>query len=155
MTRDESLQVVKMILTYWRVRDWSKEEMDAFAKGIQHLDVQIAVSALAVASRELKYPPRIAEFLEVYRAERSRLRASLPPEVQTRGAPYPFWVKRWICARLLHKRFDKEQDMRRFVEQGDFGDLTQEVMPEGAWVDEANMLDDKEFSKAFQQLVRS
>jgi hypothetical protein len=92
---------------------------------------------------------------EYVRAERARLRATLPPKQEPQLVPYPFWVKRWICARMLYSRFDREQDMRRLPEQGDYGDLTQELMPEQEWVEEANRLDDKEFSKAFGQFVRS
>lgn len=154
MTRDESLDITKMVLTYWRVHDWSKEEIDAFARGIQHLDAETAVSALARASRDLKYAPRIAEFLEVYRAEKARLRPVLPP-LSHESKPMDLWVKRWLCARLLYSRFGKARDMRRFPEQGDSGDLTQELMPEGAWVAEAESMSGEELLNAFRQTVRS
>ena len=64
--------------------------------------------------------------------EKRRLVATVPPLEEPEVRPVPTWVKRWICARLLHKQFDKEFDNRRFPEQLEFGDLTQEVMPEGA-----------------------
>lgn len=144
MTREESFDVTNMVLTNWRVRDWTKEEIDAFARGIQHLDAEIATSTVARAARELTYAPKISEFLEVYRAERARLRSQLPPPPETQGRPLDLWVKRWICARFLYAQFGKEQDMRRFPEQGDRGDQTKDVMPEVAWLEEANMMSDTE-----------
>lgn len=148
VTRQESLEITAMVLTNWRVHDWSKEEIDAFATGIQHLDAEIAVSSVVRASRELKYPPRIAEFLEVYRAERASLRPIIAPP-ESRPKPLDLWVKRWICARFLYARFGKERDMRRFTDQGDYGDFTQEQMPEGAWVEEAEKLDDESLLASF------
>lgn len=154
MTREEALDVTQMVLTYWRVHDWSKDEIDAFARGIQHLDSEIAVSALAMASRDLKYPPRIAEFLEIYRAERARLRPIVAP-LEPESRPMDLWVKRWLCARLLYSRFGKARDMRRFTEQGDSGDLTQELMPEGAWTEEAESMSESDLLVAFRKITRS
>jgi len=155
VTRQEALEVTGMVLSNWRVRDWSKEEIDAFATGIQHLDGQIAVATVARAARELTYAPRIKEFLEVYRAERASLRAELvePPEPKAR--PMEQWVREWMCARYLYADFGRARDMRRFAQQGEFGDLTQELMPEGAWAKEAASLDDDGFLKAFRKTTRS
>lgn len=155
MTREESIDIVKMILTYWRVHDWEKEEIDAFARSIQHMDAEIATSVVIQASKDLKYPPKIAEFHERYRAERARLRPAVDPLEPQSGAPLEFWVKRWICARMLYKFFDKEKDYRRFAEQGDWGDQTQELMPEGAWVEEANSMDDEEVMKRWRAHMRA
>jgi hypothetical protein len=151
MTRQEALEVTQMVLTNWRVRDWTKEEIDGFATGIQHLDGQIAVASVARASRELKYAPKISEFLEVYRAERATLRAAMidPPDPQSR--PMEPWVREWMCARYLYANFGRERDMRRFPEQGEFGDLTQELMPEGAWRKEAESLGDDELLRVFRK----
>ena len=155
MTRDESLEITQMLLTHWRVRDWSKEEIDAFARGIQHLDVEVAISTIARASRELKYAPKIAEFHEVYRAERSRLRSHLDPKPEPQGQPLPLWVRRWMCARYLYAQFGKERDLRRFPEQGDHGDLTQELIPEGAWLEEANALDETDVMERWRKTLRA
>ena len=141
MSRQEALEITAMVLTNWRVKDWTKEEIDAFATGIQWLDAEIAVSTVVRASRELKYPPRIAEFLEVYRAEKASLRPIIAPP-ENKPKPLDLWIKRWICARYLYAKFGKEQDMRRFREQGDYGDFTVEQMPEEAWTKEAERLDD-------------
>lgn len=155
MTREEALDVTAMVLTHWRVRDWSREEIDAFTTGIQHLDGEIAVSAIARAARELKYPPKIAEFLEVYRAERADLRAGMVAPLEPESKPMEPWVREWMCARYLYASFGRERDMRRFSQQGEFGDLTQELMPEGAWAKEAASLDEEQFLEAFRRTTRT
>lgn len=155
MTRDETLNVISMILSHWRVDDWDEPEIEAFSRSILYLDAEIATSTVIIASKELKYPPRIAEFHELYRTEKRRLRAELGPLPEPEGQPIPFWVKRWICARMLYKTFGKEKDLRRFKEAGDHGDLTQDLMPEGAWDEEANTLDDEEAVRRWKQAIRS
>lgn len=151
MTRNESLDIVKMILMHWRVNDWTEEEIDVFAKSIQHLDAEIATSTVITSAKELKFPPRIAEFHERYRTERKRLRPTIDAKAEPDGAPLPLWVRRWMCARYFYAQFGKERDMRRLPEQGDHGDQTQELMPEGAWVEEANAMNDEELMKRWRQ----
>jgi len=154
MTRDESLQVVEMILSHWRIRDWSREEIEAFARGIQDLDAELATSAVIHAAKEMDFAPRLAAFREYVRIERRRLAPAVEPLPPVTGRPIPQWVKRWMCARYLYASFGKERDMRRFPEQADFGDLTKELMPEEAWLDEVNSLDEKGFSKAFEKFFQ-
>lgn len=155
MTRDESLTIVEMILARWPTsKEWSKDQMDAYAQGIQDLDAELTTSAVLRAIKDMQYRPAVAELREFVRTERNRLRALVEPKGQPPGAPVPFWVKRWICARMLYKRFGKEYDPRRFLEQGDWGDLTQELMPEGAWEDEANKLSEPEFGKAYDTFIK-
>lgn len=149
MTREDAIDIVGMIVTNWQVKNWTKEEMDAYARNIQHLDAEIVTSVVVRASREIAYPPKVAELHERYRAEKRRLRPEVAP-IEQSGAPLEFWVKRWCCARFFYDDFGKERDMRRFVEQGDHGDLTQELMPEGAWVEEAELLNDEEAIKKWR-----
>lgn len=155
MTRDESLEVVGMILTFWQVKNWTKDEIDAYAKNIQHLDAEVATSTLIRASRDVAYPPKVAELHERYREEMRRLRPVVAPKDDPVGQPIPEWVKRWICARMLYKSFGKAKDYRRFPEQGDWGDLTKELMPEGAWVEEAAAFDDEEIMRRWRQAISS
>jgi len=155
VTRDESLQIVEMVLSHWRIKNWEKDEIDVFARMIQDLDAEIATSTVIRASKDLVHAPRIAEFRELYRAEKKRLAPELSPASEPAGQPLPLWVKRWICARQLYSNFGKERDMRRFPEQGDYGDLTQETMPEGAWEEQAKSLGDADIHKAFKQMFRS
>jgi hypothetical protein len=143
-----------MILTHWpQGKEWGREEMDAYARSIQSLNAEIATSTVVRAALEVKYRPSIAEFFECYKAERRRLQPEVAP-LEAAPQVIPFWVKRWMCARLLADRWGKETDRRRFSEQGHFGDLTRELMPEGAWVEEANSIPDEEFHKAFSGAFR-
>jgi len=157
MTRDESLQIVQMLLAHWRPkigREWTKDEISAYASSIQDLPAELTTSAVARAAKEMVYPPSIPELREAVRLERLRRAPVVPPVEPSKPDPLAFWVKRWICARLLYERFGKRRDMRRFSEQGDDGDLTQELMPDDAWVEEANSMDDEGFHKAFERFMR-
>lgn len=156
MTRDESLQIVSMVLSHWpQGKEWGVDEISAYAQSIQRLDAEIATHTVTRAVQEIKYRPSVAEFLEYYYAERRRLKPVVEPLEEPKATPLPVWVKRWICARLLYDRFGKEKDIRRFPEQGDYGDLTQETMPDGAWEKEAQSMGDEDFYKFFAKAMRA
>lgn len=157
MTRDESLQIVAMILNHWRPkigREWTKDEISAYASSIQDMSAELTTSAVAAAAKQIAYPPSITELREYVRLERLK-RAPLAAPVEPERKEMPLWVRRWICARLLYAQFNRPRDMRRFPEQGDFGDITQEQMPENEWLEEANSITDKELQTAFQRMTRS
>lgn len=147
MTRDESLTVVEMIISHWRITKWSKEEIDVYARLIQDLDAELTTSAVISAAKTLHYPPDVATLREHVRLERIRLRALEPRAPQPKKEPVPFWVKRWVVGR-------KEGDFRRFAEQGEYGDLTEEMMPEGAWDAEAATLSDTQVTSGFDRMLR-
>ena len=154
MNRDESLQIVAMILAHWRPkREWSKDEISAYASSIQDMPAELTTSAVARAAKEIAYPPSIAELREYVRMERVRRAPVVAAPEPSVGQPLPFWVKRWICARMLYERFGKPRDLRRFPEQGDAGDLTQELMPGDAWIEEANSMDEEGFHKVFEKFM--
>ncbi len=156
MTRGESLQIVSMLMSGWpQGKELVKEEIDMYARGIQDLDVELTTHAVLKAVKDAKYRPTVAELRERVWMEKRRLAAEVAPRPDPVGSPLPLWVKRWICARMLYKSFGKEKDYRRFPEQGDFGDLTIEVMPEGAWVEEAESFDDEEMIKRWTQAINS
>lgn len=145
MTREESLEIVEMVISGWpQAKQMDKTDMDMYARSIQDLDAELATHAVLQAVKDSKYQPTVKELRDRVWMEKRKLAPQVDPLPESAGSPIPLWVKRWICARMLFKAFDKERDMRRFKEQGDHGDLTQEVMPEGAWVDEANTLSDEE-----------
>ncbi len=153
MTRKESLDVVGMVLSHWHSsKEWTKEEIDAYARLIQDLDVELTMSALIRAAKEVPYRPTISELRQRVLAERKRLAPSVVP-IQKEGQPIPLWVKRWICARMLYAQFGKERDERRFPEQQGWGDQTREVMPEGAWETEALSMNDTQVRKAWTKAV--
>lgn len=155
MTRDESLTIVEMIVSGWPdAKPLDRDEIDMYARAIQDLDAGLATHAVLRAVKDTPYRLKVAELRERVRVEKRKLAAELPPIEQSEGRPLPFWVKRWICARMLYASFGKERDMRRMPEQGQFGDLTQEMMPDGAWEEEANSKSDAEFYAAFRKMVR-
>lgn len=154
MTRDESLELVGMILSHWRITNWSKEEIDVYARLIQDMDVELTTHCVIKAAKETPYPPKVSELRERVRVEKKRLAPTVIVE-DSKPTPLPTWVKRWICARLLYDKFGKTRDLRRFPEQGDYGDPTQEVMPEGVWQAEAETLSDEHFAKSFKAILRS
>ena len=51
-------------------------------------------------------------------------------------------MRRWVAARFLAEEFQREQDMRRFREQGDWADPDQELMPDEEWLEEAAQVSD-------------
>lgn len=154
MTRDESLQIVGMIISHWRITTWSKEEIDVYARLIQDMDAEITTHCVIQAAKDIPFPPKVSELRERVRTERRKLAPAVEP-ITPQRLEIPPWVRRWMCARLLYAGFGKERDMRRFPEQQDFGDLTQEVMPEGAWEAEAASLDDEHFAKSFKAILKS
>lgn len=151
MKREESLLIVSMIVDHWRVKDWTKEEMDTYAKRIEDLDAEVLTSTVIRASKEMTFAPRINELRERYKSEKRRLAPTVDPKGDAAPQPLPQWVKRWVCARLLYSRWGKERDLRRFPEQGEFGDESVEQMPEGAWEEEASSIPEEQFSTLFKQ----
>jgi hypothetical protein len=156
VTRDESLQIMQMIISAWpQAKELDKEEIDLYARAIQDLDAELTTHTVLKAQKETRYRPTVAELRERLRAEKRALAAELPPLDDPEGRPLPMWVRRWVCARMLYANWEKERDMRRFPEQGDYGDLTQEKMPEGAWQEEAESLGEMQINEAFRRMFKS
>ena len=156
MTRDESLQIVGMILSGWpQAKQLDKEEIDLYARSIQDMDAELTTHTVLKAVKDMQYRPTVADLRERVRAEKKLLAPHVAPIGPSVGRPLPLWVRRWICARMLYEHFGKERDQRRFPEQGDYGDLTVELMPDGAWVKEAETIGDLEFHEAFSRMFRS
>lgn len=156
MTRDDSLEIVRMILSGWpQAKPLDEEEIDLYARSIQDLDAEIVTHTVLKAVKDMPYRPTVADLRERVRAEKKLLAPQVDPIPPSEGRPLPLWVKRWICARMLYERFGKERDLRGFPEQGDSRDLTAELMPEGAWVEEAESIEEREFHQAFARMFRS
>ena len=153
MTREESLTIVEIVASGWPdAKTLDRDEINLYARSIEDLDAELTTHAVLRAVKDTPYRLRVSELRERVRMEKRRLVAEVSPLDEPERRPVPIWVKRWICARLLHQKFDKEFDQRRFREQGEFGDLTQEMMPDGAWIAEAEKIGDKDFSLVFQML---
>lgn len=140
MNHDEALTVTGMVLTTWpQNKEWGLDEISAYANGLQRYDAETCTKAVAAAQQKLMYRPSVAELREFYDLERAKHRAQTekPVEKWERKEKVPLWVRRWVAARYLHAMFGKDQDMRRFPEQQDWGNPDQELMPPEAWLEEA------------------
>ncbi len=145
-----------MILSGWpQAKPLDEEEIDLYARSIQDMDAELTTHTVLKAVKDMPYRPTVADLRERVRSERKLLAPQVETPERPEGRPLPLWIRRWICARMLYERFGKERDMRGFPEQGDVRDLTAELMPEGAWVEEAESIGDKEFHDAFARMFRS
>ncbi len=141
MTYEEALTVTQMVITTWpSTKVWGEDEMEAYAHGLQRYEASACVKAVAAAQQKLMYRPSVAELREFYDIERAKQRAS--DDKPERNWPakretVPLWVRRWVAARYLHAMFGKDQDMRRFAAQGDWGNPHVDLMPDDAWAEEA------------------
>lgn len=145
MTHDEAITVTAMVVSTWPVtRLWDAAEMDAYARGLERLDAGLAVQAVAVAQQHLTRRPSVAELKDFYDIERAKHRASIENTEKwpTKRDTVPLWVRRWVAARYLYRQFGHGQDMRRFPEQGDWGNPYTDLMPPDAWQTEAEHVTD-------------
>jgi len=120
--------------------------MDAYATGLMWMAPELAVNAVAAAQQKLQYRPSVADLREFYDLERAKIRAKTENESvrwPTRRETVPLWVRRWVAARYLYARFGKDQDMRRFPQQQDQYSPDCELMPNEAWLEEADHVSDK------------
>ncbi len=145
MTPAEALTVTEMVIRSWPSnRAWTADEMSAYARGLERMDAEAAVKAVDQAQQHLERRPSVAELRDFYDIERAKIRAAeeKPSRWPTKREVVPLWVRRYIAARYLHAMFGKDQDMRRFPEQGDWGNPDQPLMPPEAWLEEAEHVTD-------------
>lgn len=151
MTRDDAISVTEMVLNAWARPEWTPGQIEVFVNALAPHEADLATQAVAMAHKSVKYRPTFAEFLEFYRAVRDKNGARRPggeplPKVST----LPDWVKRWACARYFYARFDRDQDMRRFIEQGEWADPTMPVMPPEEWKAEAAQIERRDVLRALR-----
>ncbi len=108
------------------------------------LDASVCTQAVIAAVNELDFYPKVSTLREFYYLERAKIRAreEKPDRWPAKRETVPLWVRRWVAARYLHKMFGKEQDMRRFTEQGQWGNPDADLMPASAWLEEAEHVTD-------------
>lgn len=155
MTREEAITVTEYVLHAWARPEWSPGQIETFAGALLPYEADIATQALALAHKNIGYRPSFSDFLGFYRAARAdaQSRQHTPPPAPTvSNVKLPLWVKRWIAARLYYQRFGRDQDMRRFPEEGDLGDPSVPLMPPDEWVAEANTIGDEDAMRAVRQL---
>lgn len=145
MNHDEALTVTGMVMTTWPTsRDWALDEITAYANGLMRYDAAAMTSAVAAAQQHLSRRPSVAELRDFYDIERAKQRAAVEnlERWPTKKETVPLWVRRWVAARYLHREFGRGQDMRRFPEQGDWGNPYETLMPPDAWQVEAEHITD-------------
>lgn len=127
------------------------------------LDAEPATAAMLDGIRLWKFFPSWAEFAAAYadvvrrRAAEQELAERTGEYEQRRSLPkheVPFWVKRWVCSRMLYARFGKDRDERRFAEMDQHVDPLAELMPADAWVEEANQLTDVDAWRAIAEPIK-
>jgi hypothetical protein len=140
---DEALAVVELLCNAFPGdRAWTAEEIRQYAKGIETLDAAVATRAVLRAQQEMTRRPPVHELVALYRVERANMLAQekgvTPPD--TKPQRLPLWVGRWACSRFFYARFGRDQDTRRFPEQGDWVDPAEPLMPPEEWEKEARSL---------------
>jgi len=149
---NEALDVVGMVVRTWPGKEWSENEMDAYATGLMRYDAAVCTLAVAAAQQKLMYRPSVAELREFYDLERAKTRArsEAPVTERPRKDKVPLWVRRWVAARYLYAQFGKAQDMRRFPEQQDKYSPDMEMMPPTEWLDEAEHVTEERVWRTLQ-----
>lgn len=150
MTRDDAITLTEWILNNWARPEWTPAQVEAYVGALLPYDAEIATLALTDAHRTLNYRPPFAEFFGFYRARKADAasRQHTPPQAPTKKNRLPFWIKRWVVARHLAPKFGREVDMRRFVEQGEWADPDDPLMPAEEWVREAEAITDRNALRA-------
>jgi hypothetical protein len=144
---NEAADVLALLKGAFPAHKMDPTDREVWMESFRQLDADLATQAVLRGRNEWVMFPSWARFREAYRLqERLRepvgeQRAALPPIDKNK---MPLWIRRWAAARYLYKRFGREQDMRRFVEQGDYADPMLAVMPDGEWEKEAERVTDKD-----------
>lgn len=120
MTREESITIVAMIANSWPGAAWEAERLDAYAQALIGYDAALTTRAVALAVKELKYRPSVAELREFIHIERALSAPVSQHEQPARPGRLPRWVTGWLISRVQYK------DFRVWAEQdplGHSGDL--------------------------------
>lgn len=141
MTYEEAVTVTEFVVNCWPDgRFWTPEQIAYYARGIESLEAETATLAVERAQKVLNHRPTVSDLIGFYRA--LQVGATVRPPASGKPSKMPTVVKEWICARYLYAAFGRDQDMRRFAFQGDWGDPDISLMPPGEWANEAASLGD-------------
>lgn len=111
------------------------EQRALYQRKLEPEDADLATKAILRGMNVWKYPPSWADLRELILAEKR----GVPEAKETyRVSVMPMFVRRFVCARFLYTRFDREKDLRPFLEQFPMGPPPGiDLMPEDEWVEEA------------------
>lgn len=133
-----------------------EDQLEFFRAAMSKLDYDKALAAATKGAGIWRYFPSWSQFREMYggfeeedRRERERVeREKEEVAARTGKREIPFWVRRWIAARFLYARFDREKDLRPFREQGIRVDqrdpASLEWMPDDEWSEEGLRVSDRD-----------
>jgi len=141
MTYEEALTVTEFVVNCWPDgRYWTPEQISAYAKGIQNLDAELATRAVERAQKTMDHRPKVNELISICRS--LAVGAVVQPPPTGKPSKMPMWVKEWICSRYLYAAYGRDQDMRRFTQQGDWANPDTLLMPPNEGANEAASLSD-------------
>lgn len=147
MTDREAQELVRAIEHLWDY-DMGSDARQTWCEGLATMhSLHASEAVLRLHQRQPEKPtlPDVRNMIaKVVRDHEHPKRNELPPA----GAEAPLWVRRWLCARYLFAKFDREQDMRRFREQDQWAHPSLEVMPDGEWEEQALLISDWEHELA-------
>lgn len=144
MTDEDAVAVMKMINGHWGL-NMDEPTRKLWMAALIDEDAQSSVAVVAHLAQKMHYAPKISDFKEVMRLLHPPQEPPplMPQPKLKREEKIPLWIRRWIAARYLYRRFGREQDMRPFPEQaGHVDPLTSEWMPDEEWVAEAERVTD-------------
>lgn len=157
MTEQEAVSIVTLMKAA-AAHPVDQDVVEYFITRLTQMDYQMGLAAATVGAGIWRRFPAWAGYMEVYRAQRAisepagEQRSADRTPIRAADVPVsrevPFWVKRWIAARFLYARFEKDQDFRVFPEEEP--QLTAyerkdiQWMPDDEWVDEGQKVSDRE-----------
>lgn len=152
MTDKEAEQILD-----WLTGSFSKrlEENERFVwlATLANMDAAHAMDVALKFAQSGERFPSVPDFRRAVRGYIDREeRKPDPTDAIPRSKP-PLWIFKWIAARFLFRRFDREQDMRPLREQADWCGPVKEWMPEDEWVEEAKKISEAEVWSAVQSNV--
>lgn len=149
MTEREAHELVRAIEQLWHI-DMGADGRSTWCAALTHYDSIQAAAAITALSERQRERPTIADvrhmIAKLVRDQRDSRPALEPADRRT----LPPWVKRWACARYFYGRFNRQQDLRRFREAGDWSDPSIPLMPDNEWADEASRISDADVMRVFR-----
>jgi hypothetical protein len=145
VTYDDAVTVTGMVINAFPGdREWNAAQITMYAKGIQHLDAEVATKAVLQAQKTMPRRPDVAALISISRSISAGTARGLPIVPVRKPKPMPGWVKEWVYARF----HVSPPDMRVFAEQREWADPDDPLMPPGEYAIEAQHLSDHDVIKA-------
>jgi hypothetical protein len=137
MTREESLLTVAEVVNRWpSSHEWSADQMDRFAQGVEDMDYASTARGIRMMVRRMKFRPSVSELREFVESERKA--AAEPVADTTPRLKPPQWVHVWSWLRWVREPKEErtlpQQDGWDFTDDTDRLTLTAYTEMEEEWV---------------------